>query len=83
MTIVLREMTRETADALIGGRRPGDVRVVDDYPTEFSAGMAQALGADGQFGSFLLHRSGDDCVVGEIGGARNVPAPRCAFAASR
>src|SRR5919108_1026388 len=69
MTIVLREMTREAADAILAGGRPGDVRVADDYPTEFSAGVAQRVGTDRQFGPFLLHRSEDDLVVGEIGGA--------------
>jgi RimJ/RimL family protein N-acetyltransferase len=69
MTIVLREMTRETADAILVGEPPGDVRVADDYPTEFSAGVAQCVGAEGQFGPFFLHRSEDDVVVGEIGGA--------------
>src|SRR5215510_5582186 len=62
-------MTREAADAVLTGERPGDVRVADDYPTEFSAGVAQCVGAEGQFGPFLLHRSEDDVVVGEIGGA--------------
>jgi RimJ/RimL family protein N-acetyltransferase len=69
MTIVLREMTRETADAVLAGERPRDVRVTDDYPTEFSTGVAQALGAERQFGSFLVHRSADDFVIGEIGAA--------------
>ena len=45
MTIVLREVTRDAADAVLAGKRPGDVRVADDYPTEFSAGMAQAVGS--------------------------------------
>jgi RimJ/RimL family protein N-acetyltransferase len=62
-------MTRETAAAILAGERPDDVRVADDYPTEFSAGLARALGAERQFGSFLLHRSEDDVVVGEIGAA--------------
>ena len=69
MTIVLREVTREAADAILAGQRPGDVRVADDYPTEFSAGVAQCVGAERQFGPFFLHRSEDDLVVGEIGGA--------------
>ena len=69
MTIVLREMTREAADAILAGARPGDVRVADDYPTEFSAGVAQVVGAKGQLGPFFVHRSEDDLVVGEIGGA--------------
>jgi RimJ/RimL family protein N-acetyltransferase len=69
MTIVLHEMTREAADAILAGERPGDVRVADDYPTEFSAGVAHCVGAEGQFGPFFLRRSEDDLVVGEIGGA--------------
>src|ERR671925_708083 len=69
MPIVLHEMTRAAADALLAGERPGDVRVADDYPTEFSAGVAQCVGAERQFGPFFLHRSEDDLVVGELGGA--------------
>ena len=69
MPIVLREMTREAADSLLAGERPGGVCVADDYPTEFSAGVAQCVGAEGQFGPFFLHRSADDLVIGEIGGA--------------
>jgi RimJ/RimL family protein N-acetyltransferase len=69
MTIVLRGMTREATEAVLAGERPGDVRVADDYPTDFSAGVARALGAGRQFGSFLLHRAEDDLVVGEIGAA--------------
>jgi len=69
MAIVLRRMTREAADAILAGGRPTDVHVADDYPTEFSVGVAQCVGADRQFGPFFLHRSEDDLVVGEIGGA--------------
>ena len=69
MTIVLREITREAADAILAGERPGDARVADDYPTEFSAGVAQVVGGERQFGPFFLHRSADDLVIGEIGGA--------------
>ena len=66
MTIVLRDVTREAADAILAGERPADVRVADDYPTEFSAGMAQAVGTEGQF-HYFVHRLEDDVVVGEIG----------------
>src|SRR3954462_7063882 len=69
MNVVLREMTRDAADAVLAGERPGGVRVADDYPTEFSAGVAQCVGAAGQFGPYFLHRCEDDLVVGEIGGA--------------
>ena len=69
MTIVLREVTRDAADAILAGGRPVGVRVADDYPTEFSAGVAEQVGAEGQFGPCFLHRTEDDLVVGEIGGA--------------
>jgi hypothetical protein len=69
MSIVLREMTRDAADAILAGERPGGVRVADDYPTEFSSGVAQYVGAVGQFGPYFLQRSDDGLVVGEIGGA--------------
>ena len=69
MTIVLREISRDAADAILAGERPGGVRVADDYPTEFSAGVAQYVGAVGQFGPYFLQRPEDDLVVGEIGGA--------------
>lgn len=62
-------MTREEADAILAGRPPGGVPVAQDYPTEFSIGVAQVVGAPGQFGPFLLLRSVDEVVVGEIGGA--------------
>ena len=69
MTVVLRGMTRDTAAAILAGERPRDVSVADDYPTEFSAGTARALGVERQFGSFVIHRSEDDLVVGDIGAA--------------
>lgn len=62
-------MSREAADAVLAGDPPADVRVAQDYPTEFSVGVAQCVGAVRQFGPFLVHRSDDDVVVGEIGGA--------------
>ncbi len=60
---------RIAAAAITATERPSDVRVADDYPTEFSVGVAQGVGAEKQFGPFFLHRSEDDVVVGEIGGA--------------
>jgi RimJ/RimL family protein N-acetyltransferase len=70
MTIVLRRMTREAAEAILAGERPRDVRVADDYPTEFSSGVAEAaLGTEPQFGCFFIHRPEDDVVVGDIGAA--------------
>jgi RimJ/RimL family protein N-acetyltransferase len=69
MAIMLRGMSRETAEAVLADERPSDVRVADDYPTEFSVGVARARGGERQFGSFLLHRCEDNLVVGEIGAA--------------
>ena len=69
MTVRLREMSREAAAAVLAGDPPHDVRVAQDYPTEFSVGVAQCVGAVGQFGPFLVHRPDDDVVVGEVGGA--------------
>src|SRR3954447_18869500 len=69
MTVVLREMTRDAAGGALAGEGPGGVRVADDYPTEFSAGVAQYVGAVGQFGPYFLQRNQDELVVGEIGGA--------------
>jgi len=68
VTIGLRELTREAADAILAGERPANVRVAEDYPTEFSAGMAQAVGTERQF-HYFAHRLEDDVVVGEIGAA--------------
>jgi RimJ/RimL family protein N-acetyltransferase len=68
VTIVLREVTREAADAILAGERPADLRVAEDYPTEFSGGMAEAIGAEGQF-HYFVQRLEDDVVVGEIGAA--------------
>ena len=69
VTVRLSQMSQAAADAILAGNRPDDVRVAPDYPTEFSAGVAQFVGTTGQFGPFLVHRSDDDVVVGEIGGA--------------
>jgi RimJ/RimL family protein N-acetyltransferase len=68
VTIVLREVSSEAAEAILAGERPANVRVADDYPTEFSAGMAQSVGTEGQF-HYFVHSLEDDVVVGEIGGA--------------
>jgi ribosomal-protein-alanine N-acetyltransferase len=68
VTIELREVTSEAAAAILAGERPADVRVADDYPTEFSTGMAQAVGTEGQFHYFVRCLEGD-VVIGEIGAA--------------
>lgn len=42
--------------------------VPDDYPSEFSSGVAQAVGEGGMVGPFFISRRGDALIVGEIGG---------------
>jgi RimJ/RimL family protein N-acetyltransferase len=69
MPIVLRRISRAAGEALREGRLPPDVRVADDYPTEFSSGVGGHAGSAGALGPFFLHRRDDDVVVGEIGGA--------------
>jgi hypothetical protein len=75
MTIVLREMTREAADAILAGERPGDVRVADTY-LRSSPRAWRRRRRRGRFGPFFLHRSKDDVVVGEIGGASSTRTGR-------
>lgn len=65
--IQLRPISAHAAASLAEGRVPTDVRVADDYPTEFSAEMGRG-GAGTPLGLFFLHRVEDDVVVGEIGG---------------
>ena len=67
MSVTLSPIGPEAAEALAAGRAPGDVRVAADYPTEFSAGVGQSVGAPG-VGPFFVHRAEDGVVVGEIGG---------------
>ena len=67
--IELREIPPDAAKEILAGKPPGEVSVPDDYPTEFSAGVAQSVGAEGQFGPYFVCRSEDGLLVGEIGGA--------------
>jgi gluconolactonase len=69
----LRPMSASTAAALTAGDRPADVTTVEDYPTEFSAGMAASVGNDSPLGPFLIHRRDDGVVVGDIGGGFTAP----------
>lgn len=68
MSVVLRPITAGSAEALLAGRAPPDVEVAADHPTEFSAGIAGAVGGGSPLGPFFVHRAGDEVVVGEIGG---------------
>jgi RimJ/RimL family protein N-acetyltransferase len=72
-SVVLRPVSGEAAAAIRAGRRPEDVVVEADYPTEFSAGVAESLGREGMLGPFFVHRAADDVVVGELGGAFVAP----------
>jgi len=72
----LRPISAAAAAAVLAGRRPDDVQVADDFPTEFSSGVAQQVGQANPtraLGPFFIHRATDDVVVGEIGGAVIAP----------
>jgi uncharacterized protein (DUF924 family) len=73
VSIVLRPVSPEAADAILAGRAPPDVRVEEDHPTEFSAGVAKQAGKGSPLGPFFIHRADDDVVVGEIGGGVTSP----------
>lgn len=68
-SVVLRPVSVSAAAAIAVGGRPDDVRVAEDYPTEFSAGIGSNVGSGSALGPFFVHRVVDDVVVGEIGGA--------------
>ena len=65
--VALHPIGAAAARAIADGRRPDDVTVAEDYPTEFSRGVAFAAGREGQVGPFFVEVDGG--VVGEIGGA--------------
>jgi len=67
--IELVQVMPEAALAITQGATPPGLKVPDDYPTEFSMGIAQAVGNDGQVGPFFVRRRDDGVIVGEIGGA--------------
>ncbi len=66
-------MTKATAEALRAGESPPDVVVAEDYPTEFSRGVAEQAIQGGEPGPYLIQASDGACVVGEIGGAFTEP----------
>ena len=73
MAVVLRPISAAAAKAIRAGRAPDDVRVADDYPTEFSAEVGEQGPGDAALGPFFVHRAADDIVVGEIGATRVEP----------
>src|SRR4051812_8019077 len=66
--VALRPISAAAAAAILAGRRPPDVAAAEDYPTEFSAGVAAQVGRGSPLGPFFVHRGEDEVVVGEIGG---------------
>jgi RimJ/RimL family protein N-acetyltransferase len=65
MSVELRPISAEAAEAIRDGRPPGDVRVADDYPTEFSHEVGEQGPGNGALGPFFIVRG--DVVIGEIG----------------
>jgi RimJ/RimL family protein N-acetyltransferase len=73
MQVRLERMTAETAAALLEGKRPSDIPVADDYPTEFSQGVAAQVASGSELGPYVVFHRAGDIVVGEIGGAFTSP----------
>lgn len=74
MGIRLERMTSATAAALLEGKRPPDISVADDYPTEFSQGVAAQVAHGSELGPYVIYSPTEAIVVGEIGGAFTGPA---------
>ncbi len=62
-------MTPATAAALLAGKRPADIPVAEDYPTEFSQGVATQVADGSDLGPYVIYAPTEPVVVGEIGGA--------------
>lgn len=69
MSVRLERMTSTTAAALLEGKRPSDIPVAEDYPTEFSRGVAAQVAHGSDLGPYVIHLPTEGVVVGEIGGA--------------
>ena len=69
MGVRLERMTEATAAALLESRRPTDIDVAADYPTEFSQGVAAQVATGSDLGPYVIHSPTEQLVVGEIGGA--------------
>ena len=71
LQVELVAISPEAAAAVLENSSPPGLTVPDDYPTEFSAGVAQGATAksEGALGPFFICRPADGLVVGEIGGA--------------
>jgi RimJ/RimL family protein N-acetyltransferase len=71
--VLLIPLTRDAAEDIKAGRTPVGRAVAADYPTEFSLGIAQSVGHEGNVGPFFVARAEDELVVGEIGGRFTEP----------
>jgi RimJ/RimL family protein N-acetyltransferase len=69
MRLRLERMTPATAEALLADRRPPDIEVASDYPTEFSKGVASQVASGSELGPYLIYSPTESFVVGEIGAA--------------
>lgn len=69
MRLRLERMSAETAAAILEGKRPKDVRLAEDYPTEFSQGVAAQVVSGSDLGPYVIYAPTEPIVVGEIGGA--------------
>jgi RimJ/RimL family protein N-acetyltransferase len=69
MGVRLERMTVATAAALLEGKRPSDIPVAEDYPTEFSQGVAAQVANGSDLGPYVIYPPTESVVVGEIGGA--------------
>jgi RimJ/RimL family protein N-acetyltransferase len=72
MGVRLERMTAATAAALLEGKRPADISVAEDYPTEFSQGVAAQVAKGSDLGPYVIYAPAQSAVVGEIGGAFTV-----------
>lgn len=69
MALRLERMTTLTATAILEDRRPTDIAVAADYPTEFSKGVAAQVATGSELGPYVIYSPTEPIVVGEIGGA--------------
>jgi len=69
MGVRLERMTKTMAAALLEGKPPSDVAVAEDYPTEFSQGVAAQVPNGSDLGPYVIYPTTESVVVGEIGGA--------------
>jgi RimJ/RimL family protein N-acetyltransferase len=69
MGVRLERMTAATAAALLEGKDPWDVPVAEDYPTEFSQGVAAQVESGSDLGPYVIYAQPQSAVIGEIGGA--------------